>query len=99
MCMFQVKIFFSNGTIMRSSPMNRTLADNMVVSFVGRPDVMSILSEPIEKSTAQATLRIDAQDWKKYAEGMRQRPDGFDPENDRLAVKHYNQAMTLGYSG
>lgn len=96
--MFQVKVFFYNGTIMRSSPMSRTQAENLLVCFVGRPDVMSILSEPIEKTTAQTTFRIDAQDWKKYAEGMEKCP-GFDREHYRLAAKHYNSAMSLGYSG
>ena len=100
MCMFQVIVYFANGSVLRSSPMMQDSATEFVVSFVKRvnDDIVSIRQVPISKDEAQKQFGIDAEEWKKFAEDGRVNPATFNAENDRLAVHFYHSFKTLALS-
>lgn len=97
--MQQVKIFFQNGVILRSSPMNDWHTSAFCKQFDGNPEVLQIFEEPIEKLSAQEIFRSDAEEWKALAERNRSTRISFSSAIDKVAVYNYHNAMRVGHSG
>jgi hypothetical protein len=97
---FQVRVYFTNGSVLCSTPMLEPQATEFSVVFVKQlatGEVLSVQSEPISKEDAQAQFRADAAEWKKFAEHGRQGKH-FNENSDRIAATFYQTFMRVGCS-
>lgn len=96
--MKKVRVYYSNGTIMTSSPMNRPDAIAFQKKFKADDDVIYVEELDMLKPEAQAEFRASAAMWRGRIESTRG-TDRFDPATDKIMHHHYIDHFRLGTCG
>jgi len=92
--MQKIKVYYRNGAIMISSPMNKWEAQSFRQKFDGDTDVINTEIVMVDKLQAQLEFRQAAADW--CALGER---ESANKELRTLAVRHFVSHTRVGTSG